>query len=288
MEPLLQVHLSAGYAKRAVLDGLCFTLDPGERLGLVGTSGAGKSTLLLALLGLLPWRGGWVRGEVRLGGVNLLNLKERDARGLRGKTLALVPQSPSSALNSALSLQTHFQEAWRAHEPTDHSRLKRRIEALLQRVHLPTDASFLKRKPGEISVGQAQRCAIALALLHRPALLIADEPTSALDPTTQVEVLALLREISREDGMALLFVSHDLLSVLRLCHRVAVLSGGRIAECLPVQNAGEARHPALRHLVNTLPVPPRVLLQHLGEISREALSEQQGTHYRTLVMTPSG
>ena len=98
MEALLQVHLSAGYAKRTVIDDLCFTLDPGDRLGLVGTSGAGKSTLLLALLGLLPWRGGWAHGEVRLGGVNLLHLKERDARRLRGKTLALVPQSPSSAL----------------------------------------------------------------------------------------------------------------------------------------------------------------------------------------------
>ena len=282
--PLLQVRITAGYGTRPVIKDLAFSLDPGERLGLVGTSGAGKSTLLLALLGLLPWRGGWIRGEVLVEGVNLLSLKERDARRVRGKAVALVPQSPSSALNSALSLQTHFQEAWRAHEPANKPLLKQRTETLLHRVQLPADAAFLKRRPGEISVGQAQRCALALALLHRPALLIADEPTSALDPATQVEVLNLLREISREDGMALLFVSHDLLSVLRLCDRVAVLSEGSIAECLAVERVADATHPAMRRLLRTLPVPPNVLLQHLGA-GCDALTSEIG---KTEVMTPLG
>ena len=267
MATLLNVQLSAGYRGQPVLQDLSFRLDAGERLGLVGTSGAGKSTLLLALLGLLPWRGGWVKGEVRLQGTNLLDLKEREARRLRGKVLALVPQSPSSALNPALSLQTHFHEAWRAHEPANPVRLAHRTEELLRRVQLPTDRAFLRRRPGEISVGQAQRCAIALALLHRPALLIADEPTSALDPATQVEVLALLREISEDDGTALLFVSHDLLSVLRLCTQVAVLSDGGIPECLAVEDIENARHPALRHLLHTLPVPPDLLLQYLAGAS---------------------
>lgn len=263
-EPLLSVRLSAGYGKRTTLENVEFSICPGERFGLIGTSGAGKSTLLLALLGLLPWRGGWARGEVRIGGVNLLTLKERDARRLRGKVLALVPQSPASALNSALSLQTHFTEAWRAHEPADPARLTRRMESLLRRVQLPTDAVFLKRKPGQISVGQAQRCALALALLHRPALLIADEPTSALDPSTQVEVLALLREVTAEEGAGLLFVSHDLLSVVQLCSRVAVLHEGRLAECLDVHQLQHAQHPAFRALLRTLPVPPEILLQHVG------------------------
>ena len=262
-EPLLSVRLSAGYGKRTTLDHIELSVRPGERFGLIGTSGAGKSTLLLALLGLLPWRGGWARGEVNIAGRNLLQLKERDARGLRGKVVALVPQSPTNALNSALSLQTHFTEAWRAHEPIHTPRMTSRMEALLRRVQLPTDASFLKRKPGQISVGQAQRCALALALLHRPALLVADEPTSALDPSTQVEVLALLREITAEEGTGLLFVSHDLLSVVRLCSRVAVLHEGRLAECLEVQHLQHARHPAFRALLKTLPVPPDVLLQHV-------------------------
>ena len=262
-EPLLSVRLSAGYGKRTMLHDVAFSLRPGERFGLIGTSGAGKSTLLLALLGLLPWRGGWARGEVNIRGTNLLALKEREARRLRGKVLALVPQSPASALNSALSLETHFTEAWRAHEPADAVRLANRLESLLRRVQLPSDTAFLKRKPGQISVGQAQRCALALALLHRPALLVADEPTSALDPSTQVDVLALLREITAEEGAGLLFVSHDLLSVVRLCSRVAVLHEGRLPECLDVNQLQHAQHPAFRALLRTLPVPPEILLQHV-------------------------
>lgn len=261
---ILQVNISAGYKKRTAIQDLCFEVHAGERFGLIGESGAGKSTLLLALLGLLPWRGGWARGEVLLHGTNLLALKERDARRLRGKTVALVPQSPSSALNPGLSLQAHFEEAWRAHTNLNRTALAYRIETLFQRVQLPTDRAFLSRKPGEISVGQAQRSALALALLHRPSLLIADEPTSALDPTTQVEVLTLLREISEQDGTALLFVSHDLLSVLRLCSRVAFLCEGRIAECLAVEQVHRAQHSALRRMLGTLPVPAEVLLQHLS------------------------
>ena len=266
-EPLLSVRLSAGYGKRTTLEDVEFTVRAGERFGLIGTSGAGKSTLLLALLGLLPWRGGWAHGEVNLGGTNILALKERDARRVRGKVLALVPQSPANALNSALSLQTHFTEAWRAHEGANPARLANRMENLFQRVQLPVDTAFLKRKPGQISVGQAQRCALALALLHRPALLVADEPTSALDPSTQVEVLALLREMTAEDGTGLLFVSHDLLSVIRLCGRVAVLHEGRIAECLDVHQLQHAQHPAFRSLLRTLPVPPDILLQHVEMIA---------------------
>ncbi len=113
---LLEVRLRAGYGKQRVLDGVEFALGAGDRLGLVGTSGAGKSTLVLALLGLLPWRGGWAEGEVRLEGVNLLGLREREARRLRGRRVALVPQSPMSALNGAVTLRKHFEEAWRAHE----------------------------------------------------------------------------------------------------------------------------------------------------------------------------
>ncbi len=282
-EALLQVRLSAGYGKHATIEDLQFTLHAGERFGLVGGSGAGKSTVLLAMLGLLPWRGGWARGEVRLRGTNLLELKERDARQLRGKALALVPQSPMSALNHALSLQTHFQEAWRAHERADADQLAHRMHALFLRVQLPLEPAFLKRKPGQISVGQAQRCALALALLHRPALLIADEPTSALDPATQVEVLSLLDQISREEGTALLFVSHDLLSVLRLCDRVAVLHGGAIAEDLPVENLHRAQHPAFRQLLATLPVSPEILLQH----RRKSQSLDHSGTTDTMVMTPS-
>lgn len=232
-------------------------------MGLVGTSGAGKSTLVLALMGLLPWRKGWTRGHVLLDGKNILSMKESTARSMRGKCIALVPQSPTSSLNSALSLRRHFEEAWKAHENSAPRQLSLRVGELMEQVHLPTDHLFLERKPGAVSVGQAQRVVIALALLHRPAVLIADEPTSALDPGTQVDILDLLRRVNHDDGTALLYISHDLLSVLQFCQSMAVLDGGRIAECLAVERIGEeASHPATLALLRTLPAPPDVLLKY--------------------------
>ena len=285
--PLLQVHLQASYGGRAVLNDVRFNLHAGEVLGLVGTSGAGKSTLVLALLGLLPWRRGSVTGEVLLDGKNLLQLHERDARRIRGKSLALVPQSPMTALNGAVSLQRHFDEAWRAHESSGKSALTARLDDLLAQVHLPANREFLARRPGQISVGQAQRVCIALALLHRPAVLIADEPTSALDPVTQAEIVRLLRQLSVASGTTLLYISHDLVSVLQLCDRLAVLHGGTIAECLPVMSIVEAAHPATRALLNSLPVPAEVLLRHRfpaqpaplpNEISPPEATVSQSTH----------
>ena len=265
-EPVLSVRsLSAGYGKQAVIHELDLSLHRGERFGLLGPSGSGKSTLLLALLGLLPQRGGWVRGEVWLGDRNLLTLSGREARSLRGRAISLVPQSPLSALNPALSLQKHFEQCWKAHRSTDKAQLQQRMADLLQRVHLPSNAAFLGRKPGQISVGQAQRCTLALALLHRPALLIADEPTSSLDAVTQSEVVNLLRELSEEQGAALLFVSHDLLSVLRLCSSVAILSGGRLAETLPTEEIVFAQNETLRHLLQALPVPAELLLRYTAK-----------------------
>jgi ABC-type glutathione transport system ATPase component len=257
---LLRVNIQAAYGSQQVLRDIRFDLHAGEALGLVGTSGAGKSTLVMALLGLLPFRGGQVTGEVLLDGRNLLGLRERDMRQLRGSTLALVPQSPMTALNAALSLRAHFEEAWSAHETSGRKGLEARLEDLLPDVQLPTDGAFLRRRPGQISVGQAQRAMIALALLHRPSILIADEPTSALDPVTQAEILNLLRRLSRSTGTSLLYISHDLISVLQLCDRMAVLDAGTVAECLPVEAVERAEHPATLALLRSLPVPAGVLL----------------------------
>ena len=267
-EPSLRVNLQAGYGNRTVLHDIRFELTAGERLGLLGTSGAGKSTLLLAILGLLPERGGWAKGEVCIAGRNMLSLPRQQARSLRGRELALVPQSPLSALNPALTLQAHFEAAWRAHRKTDGRQLRTRIAELMDRVSLPSDREFLKRKPGQISVGQAQRYTLALALLHRPSLLIADEPTSSLDPVTQSEVLGLLREVSEEQNAALLFVSHDLLSVFRLCTGIAMMSGGRITEDLPLHSVLGTCDPALQALIHSLPLPPEIFLDHLGYAPR--------------------
>jgi ABC-type glutathione transport system ATPase component len=261
----MQVRLRASYGKRCVLSDVRFDLRAGEALGMVGTSGAGKTTLVMALLGLLGWRGGKAAGEVLINGADLLAMPAREARKMRGKTIALVPQSPMTALNAAVSLRAHFDEAWRAHEPGGRKALEARLEPLMREVQLPAeDDGFLRRKPGQISVGQAQRVLIALALLHRPSILIADEPTSALDPVTQAEIVKLLRRLNRSNGTALLYISHDLLSVLQLCGRLAILHAGAIAECLPVARIEEAQHPATLSLLHSLPVPARVLLSHFS------------------------
>ena len=270
MNPLLQVKVSASYGGQKILHDVRFDLQAGEAIGFVGTSGAGKSTLILSLLGLLHWRGGQVSGEVLLNGQDLLCLRERDMRRLRGRRVALVPQSPMSALNPAISLRSHFEEAWSAHECRGAREFQPRLDEVLAEVQLLSDREFLARRPSQISVGQAQRMMIALAVLHRPDILIADEPTSALDPVTQAEIVSLLRRLNRSIGTALIYVSHDLISVLQLCSRIAVLDRGALVESLPVEEVERAHHPASVALLGALPVPARMILNRGMQIAPPA------------------
>lgn len=270
--PLLHARLQAGYPGRRVLHDVQFDLRRGEILGLVGSSGAGKSTLVLSLLGLLSWRGGYVSGEVILDGQNILSLRERELRRLRGSKVALIPQSPMTALNSSISLQSHFDEAWKAHQRSDRAALSNRLLPLLAEVQLPSDRSFLKLRPQQISVGQAQRVLIALALLHQPSLVIADEPTSALDPVTQSQIIDLIESLNRRHGTTFLYISHDLVSVLRLCDRVAVLDRGSLVEELAVDQLASARHETTLALLRALPVPAEVLLDYREQ--RDALNRK--------------
>ena len=285
--PVMQVRLSASYGSRAVLNNLCFEIEAGEALGMVGTSGAGKSTLAMALLGLLPWRGGNATGEVLVDGRNLLTLPAREARLMRGRIISLVPQSPMTALNSAVSLQAHFDAAWRAHESAGQKALSARLDPLMEEVQLPAGNEFLRRKPGQISVGQAQRVLIALALLHRPSILIADEPTSALDPVTQAEILRLLRQLNQQHATALLYISHDLVSVLQLCGRLAVLHAGALAECLPVAQIEQARYPATLALLRSLPIPVSALLAY-GREALEASNPAKLSEFETVCARNEG
>ena len=173
-------------------------------------------------------------------------------RRIRGREIALVPQSPIAALNPAMTVEAHFKEAWRAHaeEPWKHAR--QRIPELLASVQLPRGGGFLQQYPGELSVGLAQRLLIGLALLHRPALLIADEPTSALDPITQAEILKLFAAIHAR-GTALLYISHDLPSVAALCDRIAILCAGRIVEAGKCRQVfAQPAHPYTLQLVEAI------------------------------------
>jgi ABC-type glutathione transport system ATPase component len=232
--PLLKARLSVDYPnKPGVLRDVEFEVGEGEILGLVGESGSGKSTIALALLRLLEHKGGKIHGEVSFRGRDLLKLSEREMRKVRGREIALVLQSPLAALNPSLKIGAQFSEAWRAHRAGPSGDWKARALALFELVSLPAEESFLDRYPRQLSVGQAQRVLIAMAILHEPRLLIADEPISALDAITQSEILALFQRLNRELGMAMLFISHDLLAVASLCGRLAILQGGRVAETGP-------------------------------------------------------
>ncbi|HKM90705.1 MAG TPA: ABC transporter ATP-binding protein [Candidatus Acidoferrales bacterium] len=255
---LLSARLSVDYPKKpGVLREICLDLEPGEILGLVGQSGSGKSTLALALMGLLPLKGAEVRGEVIFQGEDLARKSERQLRTLRGRQMSIVLQSPLASLNPALSIGTQLQEAWRAHASGTREECLAAVRSALNSVSLQGEDEFLRRRASQLSVGQGQRVTIAMAILHRPALLIADEATSALDTITQSEVLRLFAGLNREMGMAILYISHDLLSVAALCHRIAILQEGRIVECGASEGIFESpRHEYTRQLVAALPRIP--------------------------------
>jgi ABC-type glutathione transport system ATPase component len=255
---LLSLRLTIRYKdKPPVLDGLQLGLQPGEILGLVGHSGCGKSSLALAVLGLLNLKGGKAEGSIAWKGRELLILKESQWRKLRGKEIAFVPQSPMSSLNPALRLGTQLEEAWKLHGNGGRRHQEEAVFSALLDTSLPANEEFLRRYPSEISVGQAQRVLIAMAILHRPALLIADEPTSALDAVTQAEILALFAELNRRLGMAMLFISHDLLSAYGLCHRIALIHEGRVVECnRPQAIFFSPQHEFTRKLIAALPSIP--------------------------------
>jgi peptide/nickel transport system ATP-binding protein len=256
--PILSARITVDYLNRpGVLQEVPLTIHPGEVVGLVGQSGSGKSTFALACLRLLDRKGARAHGELGFRGEDLLRRTEREMRRIRGKHIGLVLQSPLSALNPALTLGRQIEEAWKAHEPGNLREGKQRIRDLLEQVALPAEEEFLKRYPRQISVGQAQRLLIAMAVLHRPALLIADEPTSALDVITQSEILALFSRLNRELGVAILFISHDLLSVANLCHRVTILKGGQVVEEGPVDRIFHTpTHPYTQRLIAALPRNP--------------------------------
>jgi len=250
---MLQVTISASYAgKQDVLRDVAFSMQGGEILGLVGQSGSGKSTLALAILQLLQYRGGSVSGSIVFAGQELARLPEKRVREYRGREIAYVPQSPTSSLNQGMRLRTLILETWRAHSSQPITR--QNMVDLLNQVSLPAHCDFLNLRAGELSVGQGQRLLIALALLHRPKLIVADEPTSALDLITQQEILRLFRRICNDSGTGILFISHDLAAVAQICDRVAILSEGQIVEIGPTAEVFDRpKHPYAQRLIAALP-----------------------------------
>ena len=262
---LLSAQVTVRYPGKApVLRGISLEIARGEVVGLVGQSGSGKSTLAMAILGLLGRPRAIVEGNIFFQGVDLLAMRERELRGLRGRSLSLVLQSPLASLNPALQIRTQLNEAWRAHSDRNATSedCDRAIQSALKSVSLPSDQNnddrdFLRKRASQLSVGQAQRVLIAMAILHRPALLIADEATSALDVITQSEILELFARLNREIGMSILYISHDLPSVAGICQRIAILHQGEIVESGSTEQIFTAPvHPYTRRLMSALPQVP--------------------------------
>lgn len=275
--PLLSLRLSVDYPNKAgVLRDISLNIERGEILGLVGQSGSGKSTLALAILHLLHLKGGSVRGEVLFQGEDLLLRNANELRSLRGRDISIVLQSPLTSLNPALRIGTQLKEAWHAHAHGSTEDCHVAIQGALASVRLPGDDEFLRRRSSQLSVGQAQRVIIAMAILHRPALLIADEATSALDSITQAEILSLFASLNRELDMAILYISHDLLSVAGLCHRIAILHEGGFVECgSPESVFGSPQHEYTRKLIAALPAkPPQVARKEELDLRSEVFAER--------------
>src|SRR5690242_18658757 len=223
--------LAGGRELHAVQD-VAFDLDSGERMGLVGESGCGKTTTILALMGLLPSSAS-VSGEVLLDGRNILEGGEETLRPHRWNDIAMVFQGAMNALNPVKSVETQIVEPMELHHQAEGAAASRRAGELLELVGIPAQAG--SRYPHEFSGGMRQRAAIAMALACSPRILLADEPTTALDVMVQAQILELLTGLSRDLGLALVLVTHDLPVVAQVCERAAVMYAGEIVEAGPTE-----------------------------------------------------
>ncbi|HWP06979.1 MAG TPA: ABC transporter ATP-binding protein [Polyangiaceae bacterium] len=238
---------------RAV-DGVSFTLEKGEMLGIVGESGSGKSATSLSIMGLLPPRGRVVKGRVTLAGTDLVALAEAERRRVRGRRIAMIFQDPMTALNPYLRVGEQLVEGPMLHLGLGERDAEERAVALLDRVRIPDARARLRSYPHELSGGMRQRVMIAMALLCDPELLIADEPTTALDVTVQAQILELIRELRLEKELAILLITHDLGVVASTCDRVLVMYAGRVVELAPARELfARPLHPYTAALMRSLP-----------------------------------
>jgi len=240
-------------AVRAV-DGTSFTVARGEVLGLVGESGSGKTVTGFSILGLVDPPGHIVGGSIRFLGEELVGASEERLRHLRGAKIAMIFQDPMMTLNPVLRIDTQMIEAITAHERVSQRAARERARAALTAVGIASPDERLAAYPHQFSGGMRQRVAIAIALLHRPALLIADEPTTALDVTIQSQILAEVQELCAETGTALIWITHDLAVVAGLADRIAVMYAGRVVEEGPVDAVlAQPLHPYTRGLIGSVP-----------------------------------
>jgi len=266
-KPLLEVSgLRTSFATRdgivRAVDGISFSVDRGEIMGLVGESGCGKSVTSLSIMRLVPPPGRIEAGTVSFEGRDLLKLRPEQMRSIRGQQVAMIFQQPTSSLNPVWDVGRQIGETLEIHRGMRRRDARKRALELLQLVGIPDPERRLRSYPHELSGGMAQRIMIAMALACEPDLLIADEPTTALDVTIQAQILDLLRNLRDELGTAIILITHDLGVVAEMCDRVAVMYAGEIVEETDVGRLfRDPRHPYTRGLIGSIPVP--------GDVSRD-------------------
>ena len=248
-------NLSISIGAHPIVRDLSFSVDYGQSVGIVGESGCGKSITALAIMGLLEYTQITVTdGAVCFNGRNLLDLSVRERRALMGSQMAMIFQEPMSSLNPVYGVGEQIVEMIRQHEKVSAKSARARARTLLKMVHVPDPAGRFHSYPHQLSGGMRQRVMIAIALACSPDLLIADEPTTALDVTVQSQILALLRELQSETGMAMILVSHDLAVIAENCQTVAVMYRGGIVEYAPTTALfASARHRYTVALMKLIP-----------------------------------
>jgi oligopeptide/dipeptide ABC transporter ATP-binding protein len=263
MSPLLSIrglrtwfHTRGGVVH--AVDGVDLDVLPGECLGVVGESGSGKSVTFMSVLGLVRPPGRIEGGEIRFAGRDLLRLRPRELRGLRGRDIAITMQDALTALNPAFTVETQLVETIRAHDvslPRGRSAARAKALEMLRLVGIPEPERRIRDYPHQFSGGMRQRVMIAIALACRPKLLIADEPTTALDVTIQAQILDLIGDIRRRLGMSVVLISHDLGVVAERCERIVVMYAGQVVETGPTAAVIAApRHPYTRGLLRSIPL----------------------------------
>ncbi len=251
----LKTHFFTDRGVARAVDGVSFTVRRRETFCLVGESGCGKSVTALSTLRLVPSPPGRVvAGRILLDGQDLLSLPRSRMQGIRGNRISMVFQEPMTALNPVFTIGNQIVEGVRRHRSVSRREARQVAVDMLRRVGIPDAASRMSDYPHQLSGGMQQRVMIAMALVCRPALLIADEPTTALDVTTQAQILDLLQELQEELGMSVLLITHDLGVVAEVADRVAVMYAGRIVEQAPVETIFERpAHPYMVSLLESLP-----------------------------------
>jgi oligopeptide transport system ATP-binding protein len=240
---------------RAV-DGVSFTVDRGETLGLVGESGSGKSVTCYSMLGLIPIPPGRIEsGTAMFDGTDLLSAKPKELQRIRGKRVSIIFQDPMTALNPYLRISTQLIEPLLIHEDISKADALKKATHALGETGISNPEEAITRYPHEFSGGMRQRVLIAMALITKPDLLIADEPTTALDVTVQAQILQIIKDMQEERGMGVLFITHDLAVIAGLCDRVCVMYAGRIVESGPREALlSDPLHPYTRGLLRSMPI----------------------------------